>query len=193
MPLPLILASSSPYRMLLLERLGIPFASASPGIDERPLTGEQPGQLAERLAVAKARALRATYPQHLIIGSDQVAALGSDILGKPGTPERAFQQLRRQSGQQVRFHTSIAVIDSTSDQYQVMTDTTTVVFRLLDDAEIHRYLSREQPWDCAGSFKVEGLGIALFERVESLDPTALMGLPLIGLARMLGKFGVGVV
>ena len=190
---PLILASSSPYRKLLLERFGLPFACASPDIDERPLPGEQPEQLAVRLAIAKAQALAARYPKHLIIGSDQVAALGGEILGKPGTAERALGQLRRQSGQSVRFYTGVALLDSASGHHRMLTDTTTVVFRSLDDDEIHRYLSREQPWDCAGSFKMESLGIALFEQVDTLDPTALMGLPLIGLARMLREFGVGVV
>ena len=190
---PLILASSSPYRKVLLERLGVPFTSASPDCDERPLPGEEPARLAERLAITKARALAARYPRHLIIGSDQVAALEGTLLGKPGTAERALEQLRRQSGQTVRFHTGVAVLDSAGGRYLVSTDTTSVVFRHLEDDEIRRYLGREKPWDCAGSFKVEGLGIALFERVETLDPTALMGLPLIGLARMLGEFGVRVI
>jgi len=190
---PLILASSSPYRKVLLERFGLPFVAFSPDCDERPRAGEDPIQLAERLATAKARALTTRYPRHLIIGSDQVAALGAELLGKPGTPERAFAQLRRQSGQTVLFHTAVAVLDSASGRQQVHTDTTRVVFRGLDNDEIRSYLSREQPWDCAGSFKVEGLGIALFERVETIDPTALMGLPLIALAGLLADFGVRVI
>jgi len=193
MALPLILASSSPYRRILLERLGLPFACASPDCDESPFPDEGPRALAERLAVAKARALTGRFPHHLIVGSDQVATIHGEPIGKPGTEERAFAQLRQQSGQTVQFHTAVALLDSATDRHLLHVDTTSVVFRHLDDGEIRRYLSREQPYDCAGSFKMEGLGIALFERIESVDPTALMGLPLIALAHLLREFEVRII
>ena len=190
MTAPIVLAYSSPYRKALLARLGLPFVTASPDTDETPLPGEPSQSLAERLAVCKAGALSEDYPAHLIIGSDQVAALDKVILGKPGDVDTAFEQLRRQSGQTVKFYTSVAVLDTANGGYRLATDKTLVTFRTLSDDEIHRYLAREAPFDCAGSFKMEGLGIALFRQVESLDPTALMGLPLIAVARLLREFGV---
>lgn len=193
MAAPLVLASSSPYRKALLARLGLPFVAVSPDTDETPLPGEPGQSLAERLAVCKAGALSEDYPEQLIIGSDQVAVLDKGILGKPGDPDTAFEQLRRQSGQTVRFYTSVAVLDSANGRYQLATDKTLVTFRTLSDDEIRRYLAREAPYDCAGSFKMEGLGIALFRQIESLDPTALMGLPLIALARLLREFGVSAI
>ncbi len=191
MPKPLILASSSPYRKALLERLGLPFAAIRPATDEAPLAEEAPTALATRLAAAKAMALARQCPDHLIIGSDQVAALGTETLGKPGSARKAFAQLQRQSGETVVFHTAVAVLDSATGHCLSHLDTTRVVFRPLNDSEIRRYLDRERPWDCAGSFKVESLGITLFEQVDTRDPTALTGLPLIGLSRLLRELGVG--
>lgn len=193
MTMPIVLASSSPYRRALLERLGLPFTAQSPGINETPLPGEPSRSLAERLAVCKAGALSEDYAEHLIIGSDQVATLDKQVLGKPGSFDTALEQLRRQSGQTLLFYTSVVVLDSANGQYNLATDATKVTFRRLSDDEITRYLEREQPYDCAGSFKMEGLGIALFSQIETLDPTALMGLPLIALSRLLRQFKVPVI
>jgi MAF protein len=193
MTLPIVLASSSPYRRILLERLGLPFTAHSPGVDETPLPGEPSRSLAERLAVCKAGALSEDYGEHLIIGSDQVATLDKQVLGKPGDFDTAREQLRRQSGQTLLFYTSVVALDSANGQYRLATDATKATFRQLSDDEISRYLDREQPYDCAGSFKMEGLGIALFTQIETLDPTALMGLPLIALARLLRQFKVPVI
>lgn len=186
----LVLASTSAYRRTLLERLSIPFEVASPNIDESPLTGEQPDATAERLAAEKARAVAADWPNALIIGSDQVAHLGSQIFGKPGTETRAIAQLQQMSGQTVMFHTALALLNTQSGHLQVEGIPTRVRFRTLSNAEIQRYVVKERPLDCAGSAKSEGLGISLLEALSGDDPTALIGLPLIALSRMLRAEGV---
>ncbi|MBS0581806.1 MAG: septum formation inhibitor Maf [Proteobacteria bacterium] len=193
--LDLVLASTSAYRRELLARLGAPFRQQSPRVDETGLPGEDPERLAARLAAAKAQAVAAMNPKAIVIGSDQVADCAGSILGKPGEIDRARRQLRASSGNRVVFHTAVCVIDTSHApvrEFQAI-DTTTVFFRRLDDAQIERYLVREQPFDCAGSFKSEGLGIALFERIESQDPTALVGLPLIALCRLLREAGIDTV
>lgn len=186
----LVLASTSAYRRQLLERLQLPFATDRPDADESPLRGEAPPATATRLAVAKARAVAARWPDALIIGSDQVAYLGDEIFGKPGTAERAIAQLQRMRGQRVIFHTALAVLNTRSGQVQIEGVPTMVRFRALSDAEIARYVARELPLDCAGSAKSEGLGITLLEAMQGDDPTALIGLPLIALSRMLRAEGV---
>jgi len=188
----LVLASTSAYRRELLARLGAPFRQQSPQVDEAALPGEAPATLAARLAAAKAGAVAAMNPNALVIGSDQVADCAGSILGKPGDIARARQQLRASSANRVIFHTAICLVDTRSAPAREFhaIDTTTVAFRHLTDAEIERYLARERPFDCAGSFKSEGLGISLFERIESQDPTALIGLPLIALCRLLREAGV---
>lgn len=187
---PLILASSSPYRRELLARLQLPFDSQAPNIDESRHPEEPAEALVRRLAEAKARALSAEYPHHLIIGSDQVAVLDDQVLGKPHTFERAQQQLRSASGRSVTFLTGLALLDSTSGHCQVDCVPFTVHFRTLDDTRIQRYLQQEQPYDCAGSFKSEGLGISLFRSTEGSDATSLVGLPLIRLVDMLLTAGI---
>ncbi|MGS2722427.1 Maf family protein [Porticoccus sp. GXU_MW_L64] len=186
----ILLASSSPYRRQLLERLGLSFQCRSPQVDETPLANESPIDLALRLSQTKARALAEQHPNHCIIGSDQVAECNGAILHKPGDFDTARQQLRQQSGNTVRFHTGLCLHNSASGESQTDVVTTTVYFRQLSDGEIERYLHREQPYDCAGSFKVEQLGVSLFKKVESSDPTALVGLPLIRLCEMLRQSGV---
>ncbi|TBU97754.1 Maf family protein [Stutzerimonas kirkiae] len=181
----ILLASSSPYRHALLQRLRLPFASASPDIDESPLPGENARDLVMRLAGEKARALAKRYPDHLIIGSDQVALLGEQVLGKPHDFERAREQLRAASASSVSFLTGLALLDSASGRLQVDCIPFTVHFRELDDALIERYLRAERPYDCAGSFKSEGLGIVLLRKTEGEDATSLVGLPLIRLVDML--------
>ncbi|MCW3150265.1 Maf family nucleotide pyrophosphatase [Stutzerimonas stutzeri] len=188
----LLLASSSQYRQELLSRLHLPFDSCAPDIDETPLPGEHAEHMARRLAESKARALAEKHPNHLIIGSDQVAALGDTILGKPHTFERAKQQLTAASGSAVRFHTGLALLDSSSGRIQVDCIPFTVYFRQLDEDRIERYLRIEQPYDCAGSFKAEGLGICLFRTTEGEDITSLVGLPLIRLVDMLQAEGIKV-
>lgn len=187
--LPIILASTSPFRKELLDRLGITFATAAPDVDETPLAGESPEALVRRLSEAKARAVGASFTG-LIIGSDQVATTGGDILGKPGTHERAANQLESLSGKLVTFYTGLCLLNSGSGDIQLDVVPFKVQFRELNDEQIERYLQRDQPYNCAGSFKSEGLGIALFERMEGDDPTALIGLPLIQLTTMLAKAGV---
>lgn len=188
---PLVLASTSPYRRALLLRLGLPFTCQSPDIDESPQPGEAPGDLALRLALAKAQAAaREVAADCLIIGADQVAALGSELLGKPLSHDAAFRQLRRCAGQAVRFLTAVSVFAPVTGIQHSALDLTVVHFRPLSDAQIARYLDREPPYDCAGSFKAEGLGISLFERIDSDDPSGLIGLPLIRLVRLLAAFGV---
>jgi septum formation protein len=190
----LILASTSIYRRELLARLGVPFRQQSPRTDETALASEAPVALASRLAVAKAHAVAAANAQALVIGSDQVADCAGHILGKPGSLDNARRQLRACSGRRVQFHTAVCLIDtrhSPAREFHAV-DTTTVVFRTLDNEEIERYLTRELPFDCAASFKSEGLGIALFERIEAQDPTALIGLPLIALCRLLREAGVDI-
>lgn len=191
-PLPrsLVLGSTSRYRRELLARLGLPFDVAAPAVDESPLAGEAPRALAQRLALAKARAVAAQHPDAVVIGSDQVADLGGEPLGKPGNHVRATAQLRRMSGQSVIFQTAVAVVCQAMGFEQVDLAPVRVRFRSLDDAEIERYLRAEQPYDCAGSAKSEGLGIALLDAIDSDDPTALVGLPLIRTCRMLRAAGL---
>jgi septum formation protein len=184
-----VLASTSPYRRALLARILPDFATVAPAVDESPRPGERPDELALRLAIAKARAVSALHPGQVVIGSDQVAELDGHALGKPGTHARAQHQLAACSGRSVRFVTAVCVIDSHGHEYTAL-DETAVCFRTLDAGEIDRYLRREQPYDCAGSFKCEGLGIVLFERIDSRDPTALVGLPLIALAALLRRAGI---
>jgi MAF protein len=183
------LASTSPYRKELLERLGIEFDIASPDVDETPLAGESPETLVKRLSEDKARAVAATHAG-LIIGSDQVATSGNDILGKPGIHERAREQLRKLSGKSVIFHTGLCLLNTDTNETQVEVVPFAVQFRQLTDEQIERYLQHDRPYNCAGSFKSEGLGIALFERMHGDDPSALIGLPLIRLTSMLAQAGV---
>lgn len=185
----LVLASSSVYRRALLERFGVPFAWQAPAVDESPLQNERPWQLVRRLALAKARALAHEHPAALIIGSDQVAVIDSRPLGKPGSEELAVAQLEAASGRTVQFLTSVCLLDVARRRYQLEVVPTEVRFRRLDRQRIRNYVERERPLDCAGSFKCEGLGIALFEAITADDPTALIGLPLIALAAMLAHFG----
>jgi septum formation protein len=186
----LVLASTSPYRRELLQRLGIPFDVADPAVDESPLPGEGPVDTATRLALAKARAATDRHPNALIIGSDQVAYLDGHVYGKPGTRERAVQQLRRLRGRSVVFHTALCVLNSASGKFQLSGVPVEVRFRPLEDREIERYLDRESPLNCAGSARSEGLGISLLEHIRGDDPNALIGLPLIELCRMLRREGV---
>lgn len=189
---PIVLASSSPYRRQLIEKLGISFSTASPDIDESPRTGESPADLAKRLSENKAKALASDYPSHLIIGSDQVAELHGTPLGKPGSHQAATTQLRSASGHILHFHTGLALFNSQTGTLQYANSTYTVKFRSLSDSQIESYLTREKPYDCAGSFKSEGLGIALFEYIRGDDPNSLVGLPLIELTRMLLNEGIDV-
>jgi len=188
--LPLLLASSSPYRRELLTRLRLPFICSSPDIDESHRPGEAALELVQRLAKEKAQALASEFPDHLIIGSDQVAVLDGQILGKPHTFERALAQLSAASGSSVTFLTGLALLNSSTGQYQVDCVPFTVHMRELNQASITRYLHAEQPYDCAGSFKAEGLGVSLFQATEGCDATCLIGLPLIRLVDMLIKEGV---
>jgi 7-methyl-GTP pyrophosphatase len=190
----LVLASTSRYRRELLTRLTPRFHCVAPNTDETALVAETAAALATRLAQAKARAVAAQWPNAIVIGSDQAAELGGAILGKPGSIDRAHAQLAAASGRELSFHTALCVIDARqADRREFAAlDTTRVVFRRLERAEIARYVGLERPLDCAGSFKAEGLGIALFERIDSQDPTALIGLPLIALCRLLREAGVDV-
>jgi septum formation protein len=188
----IVLASTSRYRAELLRRLMDDFEQSAPEVDEQALPGETPAARAGRLAAAKASAVAAGAGEALVIGSDQVAALEGRVLHKPGTIENAREQLRASSGNVVDFFTGLCVIASRGGQAWKALDHTRVAFRDLEDAEIDRYLARERPLDCAGSFKSEGAGIALFERIESEDPTALVGLPLIALSRLLRQAGAAV-
>lgn len=186
----LILGSTSRYRRELLERLKIPFQVASPDVDETPLPQEAPGVLAERLALAKARAVAALFPQAVVIGSDQVADLNGQSLGKPGTHDKAVVQLRLMRGQTVVFQTAVAVVCLETGFEQCSLAAVRVKFRDLTDDEIENYLHIEQPYDCAGSAKSEGLGIVLLASIDSDDPTALIGLPLIRTCQMLRATGI---
>ncbi len=189
----LVLASSSPYRRALLERLQLPFRTASPDVDESPLPGESPRALASRLARTKAQSLQETFPRSLIIGSDQVATIDDRTpIGKPGIVDRAREQLRASSGRTVVFYTGLSVLNTASGDHEHLVDRYEIQFRTLTDQEIDHYLKREEPLDCAGSFKAEGLGSALFERHHGADPTALIGLPLIALCRCLAAQGMPV-
>lgn len=185
----IVLASTSRYRAELLHRLLDDFEQASPAVDEPELPGEAPRERALRLAIAKAETVAGNRRNTLVIGSDQVAALGEMILHKPGNAENAHKQLRASSGNHVDFFTGLCLIDTRDGEPRTALDHTRVVFRDLTDAEIDVYLAHEKPFDCAGSFKSEGAGIALFERIESIDPTALIGLPLIALAQLLRDAG----
>jgi septum formation protein len=186
----LVLGSTSAYRRDLLARLGLPFEVDAPDVDETPLAGEAPQALARRLALAKARAVALRHPGAVVIGSDQVADLQGQPLGKPGNHHRAVQQLRAMRGRTVVFQTAVAVVCLESGFEQLDLAAVAVMFRMLDDEDIERYLHAEQPYDCAGSARSEGLGIALLDRIDSDDPTALIGLPLIRTCRMLRAAGV---
>lgn len=186
----LLLASTSPYRKMLLEKLQLPFDCAAPQVDETPLPGESAEALVLRLATAKAQALALAYPEHLIIGSDQVCVIDGSITGKPHTEVNARAQLRQASGQAVTFYTGLALYNSLSKQLQALCEPFHVHFRALSEAEIAAYVRLEQPLNCAGSFKSEGLGIALFDRLEGRDPNTLIGLPLIALLEMLRAEGI---
>ena len=186
----LILGSTSPYRRELLSRLRIPFSVQSPEVDETPLEGERPMQLAQRLALAKAIAVAEKNPNAVVIGSDQVADLNGMSLGKPGNFDRAMLQLRQMSGQTVVFQTALAVVCLDSGFEETDLASVRVQFRVLSDAEIEVYLQREKPYDCAGSAKSEGLGIALLESIANDDPTALVGLPLIRTCNLLRAAGI---
>ena len=185
----LILASSSRYRRELLERLRVPFDVIAPNIDETPLDGESPETTAVRLSIAKARAAAAQAPGALVIGSDQVATFDGQQIGKPGSHENAFEQLRAMRGRSVEFHSALCLFDSRSGDVQSADIVTRVQFRNVSDAEIDAYLRAETPYDVAGSAKSEGLGITLLDAIDSSDPTALVGLPLIALSRMLRAAG----
>ena len=189
-PRPLVLGSTSVYRRELLQRLRLPFTVAAPAVDETPLPGEPPAQLAQRLALAKAHAVATLHPEAVVIGSDQVADLAGQPLGKPGDHARATAQLQRMRGHTVVFHTAVAVVCHASGFVQTDLAPVRVRFRELSDAEIERYLRSEQPYDCAGSAKSEGLGISLLEAIDSDDPTALIGLPLIRTCRLLRAAGL---
>lgn len=190
LPRNVVLGSTSRYRRELMERLRVPFTVAAPHVDETPLPGEAPKALALRLALAKAKAVAALHPEAVVIGSDQVADLAGQPLGKPGEHERAVAQLRQMRGQTVIFQTALAVICLATGFEQVDLAEVHVVFRDLSDEEIEAYLQAEKPYDCAGSAKSEGLGIALLESIDNDDPTALIGLPLIRTARLLRQAGV---
>ena len=185
----LVLGSTSRYRRELLQRLQIPFEVASPEVDETPLPGESPRDLALRLSLAKAQAVAARFPQAVVIGSDQVADLHGAPLGKPGNHERAVAQLRQMRGQTVIFQTALSVVCMATGFAQSALAAVRVQFRQLDDAEIEAYLRAEQPYDCAGSAKSEGLGISLLDAIDSDDPTALIGLPLIRTCQLLRAAG----
>jgi septum formation protein len=187
---PLVLASTSRHRRLLLERLGLPFEAVTPGVDESRSFRESVEQLVKRLSRAKAEAVAGRHPGALIIGSDQAAERDGNILGKPGDHATAVAQLKAASGKYMKFHTGLCLLDTRDGRVQEYTDVTRVSFRKLTDGEIERYLQAEQPYDSAGSFKSEGLGISLFEGIESSDPSALIGLPLIALCRFLRAAGV---
>ena len=188
----LILASTSAYRRELLGRLRVPFECQAPGCDEQRLPGEPAAALASRLARLKADTVAARHPGSLVIGSDQVAVRGDDILGKPGTVERCTEQLLQSSGREVAFLTAVHVVDGRHGRAETHLGRTLVQFRTLDAGEVARYVAADQPLDCAGGFKAESLGIGLFERIDSADPTALTGLPLIWLSGALRRAGIPV-
>ena len=188
----LVLASSSPYRKQLLQKLFLDFITASPEIDESRHTGEDPAQMAIRLGKEKASALQAAYSEHFIIASDQVAMLDQTQLEKPGNKDNAFKQLKLCSAKTVKFYTSICILNSSTGEIKSALDLCTVYFKKLTEQQIIKYIDLEQPYNCAGSFKSEGLGIALFERIEGDDPNALVGLPLIKLISLLEAFNIDV-
>ena len=187
---PLILASTSRYRRELLQRLRLPFEVQAPHVDETALPGESPALLAQRRALAKAHAVAALRPEAIVIGSDQVADLDGQAFGKPGSHERAVAQLRQMRGRRVTFQTAVAVVRADTGYAQVLLAPVVVAFRMLSDAEIEHYLRTEEPYDCAGSAKCETLGIALLDAIDSDDPTALIGLPLIRTCRLLREAGL---
>jgi septum formation protein len=188
--LPILLASSSTYRRALLAKLGLAFEWASPNVDESLREKESAENLVRRLSQTKAQTLAAAHPNKLIIGSDQVAVLNNQILSKPDTHDRAFAQLRSASGCSVLFKTGLCLLNTQTGQAQIAVENFCVYFRTLTDQQIHNYLKLEQPYDCAGSFKAEGLGISLFTKLSGDDPNSLIGLPLIRLIEMLGNEGV---
>ncbi len=188
----LVLASSSVFRQALLQRLALAFEVANPDVDEAPQPGEQPGQSAVRLALAKARAVAPRFPGALLIGSDQVAECAGIAIGKPGNHERAVTQLRAMRGQRVTFYTGLCLLNAKTGNLQSVLATNVATFRDCSNDEIERYLRREQPYHCAGSAKIEGLGITLIARLEGDDPNALIGLPLIELVSMLKREGIAV-
>jgi len=193
LPRRLVLASTSGYRKELLQRLGLPFEVASPLADERPMSGEDAADTALRLAQLKAQSVRAAHRDALIIGSDQVATSAGRTLNKPGDHATAVRQLRAVSGKSADFHTAVVLLDAANGAVQSRVVPCRVFFRQMDDKRIENYLNREKPYDCAGSAKVEGLGIALIARIETEDPTSLIGLPLIALTEMLERAGVPVI
>lgn len=186
----LILGSTSPYRRELLQRLSVPFTTAAPDIDETRLPAESPADMVKRLSLGKAKAVAATHTDALIIGSDQCAVLREEVMGKPGTHANAVSQLRKASGQTVTFLTGLCLYDSRDNSYQLDIVPFEVDFRTLTDTEIENYLLKDQPYNCAGSFRSESLGVTLFKRMRGDDPSALIGLPLIRLSQMLRQAGV---
>ncbi|WP_434355424.1 Maf-like protein [Parasalinivibrio latis] len=188
----IVLASTSPFRKTLLEKLGLPFETASPDIDESPKPGETAEQLVQRLAADKAKACATGFPTHIIVGSDQVCVVNGEIVGKPHTEANAIRQLKNASGQRVTFYTGLSVLNTADDSQETVCEPFHVHFRDLSDEEIQSYIKKEQPLNCAGSFKSEGLGIALFSSLEGKDPNTLVGLPLITLCEMLAKQGIKV-
>lgn len=186
----LVLASSSPYRKMLLSRLGLPFEAMSPAIDESPRAGETGAPLASRLALAKSHAVAGVHPEALVIGSDQTVTLDGQALGKPVSRAAAVDQLAAAAGREVVFETAVCVLDAASGRHAMRVVPTQVEFRALTPADIDAYVDLEPAFDCAGAFKAEGLGIVLCRRVDSPDPTALIGLPLIAVCELLAEFGV---
>ena len=186
----LVLGSTSPFRKGLLEKLGLPFVTCTPRVDESRLAGETPNEMVARLAEAKARDTARQHPKALTVGSDQVASIDGSIVGKPGSRDRAIEQLSSASGKSVVFYTGLCLYNAEIDRAQVVVEPFTVHFRALTKAQITRYVDREKPFNCAGSFKSEGFGITLFSSLEGCDPNALVGLPLIRLVEMLDKEGV---
>lgn len=187
---PILLASSSIYRQQLLQTLGLEFSHQSPNIDETALVGESAKQLTARLAQEKAQTFVRSHPSHLIIASDQAATLNNSILNKPGSHQNAIAQLESCSGETVTFYTSLCLLNTHNQRQQLSVESYTVKFRALNYQQIERYICKEQPYDCAGSFKMEGLGISLFEKINGDDPNTLIGLPLIRLVEMLGNEGI---
>lgn len=187
---PLLLASTSPFRAELLRRLRVPFETFAPNVDEARLPAESPPEMVRRLSLAKAQAAQAQFPERLVIASDQCAVHDGQVIGKPGTHNKAVAQLRAFSGGTVEFLTGLCLLDTTTGHYQLDIVPFRVTFRALDEARIERYLRLEQPYHCAGSFKSEGLGVTLFERMEGEDPSALIGLPLIRLTTFLANAGI---
>jgi len=192
LPVPLILASTSPFRRELLARLTLTFQTCKPEVDETPLADESASQLVERLSISKAKVAKNHFNSGLVIGSDQVCIIDDEILGKPGNFDNALQQLQHASGKTVRFLTGLCLYDIDNDRIQSLVDPFDVVFRQLSDRQITHYLKTEQPYQCAGSFKSEGLGITLFERLVGDDPNTLIGLPLIQLVNLFNNWDIDV-